>query len=98
MIQDIGRRAGRCRRAVRWWSWPGPSSPVTGRRGALAIQRFVQGGGGLVVAASAFATGRVCRHDRPSRASWPPMGSAWPPAMAVDPTLAVREMAQGRCT
>ncbi len=66
----------------------GPSSPVTADE-ALAIQRFVQGGGGLVVAASAVGTGGLPATGLEGVLAADGLGL--PAAIAVDPTLAVRE-------
>jgi len=66
----------------------GPSSPVTADE-ALALQRFVQGGGGLVVAASAFATGALPATGLEGVLAIDGLGL--PPAVAVDPSLGVRE-------
>jgi ABC-2 type transport system permease protein len=67
----------------------GPSSPVTADE-ALAIQRFVRGGGGLVVAAGSLASGELPATGLEGVLA--ALGLGLPAAVAVDPTLGVREL------
>lgn len=68
----------------------GPAGPVS-PEAALAIQRFVRGGGGLVVAAGdPTATGGLPATGLDAVLAADGLGMA--PAIAVDPSLAVREL------
>ncbi len=67
----------------------GPSSPLVADE-ALALQRFLAGGGGLVVAAASAGTGLPPTGLEGLLAA---EGLGLPPAIAVDPTLAVPEVA-----
>ena len=67
----------------------GPSSPVTADE-AFAIQRFVRGGGGLVVAASRSGAGGLPATGL--EAVLASDGLGLPAAIAIDPTLGVPEM------
>jgi hypothetical protein len=67
----------------------GPSSPVTADE-ALAIQGFIRSGGGLVVAAG--DPGSSALAPTGLEAVLAAEGVGLPPAIAVDPTLAVREL------
>ncbi|HEX2687623.1 MAG TPA: Gldg family protein, partial [Kofleriaceae bacterium] len=67
----------------------GPSSPVSADE-ALAIQRFVQGGGGLIIAAGTLGTGGLPATGLEGVLLADGLGI--PAAIAVDPTLGVREV------
>jgi ABC-2 type transport system permease protein len=67
----------------------GPSSPVTADE-ALAIQQFVRGGGGLVIAASTLGAGGLLATGLEGVLAAEGLGL--PAAIAVDPTLGVREV------
>jgi hypothetical protein len=67
----------------------GPSQPL-GDAEALAIQRFVQGGRGLVVAAGGPTAGGLPATGLEGLLAAERIGL--PPAIAIDPALAVREL------
>ena len=67
----------------------GPASPVTADE-AFAVQRFVQGGGGLVVAAGSLVNGVLPSTGLEGVLAADGLGL--PAAVAVDPTLGVREL------
>lgn len=67
----------------------GPSQPVTADE-ALAVQRFVQGGRGLVVAARGAVNGALPATGLEGVLAAEGLGL--PPAIAIDPTLAIREL------
>ncbi|HEU4726778.1 MAG TPA: DUF4350 domain-containing protein [Kofleriaceae bacterium] len=67
----------------------GPTSPLPAEE-ALAIQRFVRGGGGLVVAAAGPVNGALPATGLDGVLA--DEGLALPPAITVDPSLAVKEV------
>ncbi|TMQ18334.1 MAG: hypothetical protein E6J90_20425 [Deltaproteobacteria bacterium] len=67
----------------------GPTTPVTADE-ALAIQDFVRGGGGLIVAAGGPVNGALPPTGLEGVLAADGLGLA--PAIAVDPSLAVREL------
>lgn len=69
----------------------GPTTPWTASE-ALAVQQFVQRGGGLIVAASSRPAAKGELAATGLEGILAPEGLGLPVAIAVDPTLAIREL------